>query len=108
MVASTVVTPILLQHGANPNWRDEEGNTPIHRAIKSRLILDPAPFIQILLDSGADPSTRNTQGRTPLDEAEALLKTNANAETYFPVHPVGPKRLEQTIAILRGRLPHTP
>jgi ankyrin repeat protein len=108
MVASTVVTPVLLQHGANPNWRDGEGNTPIHRAIKSRLILDPAPFIQILLDSGADPGTRNNQGHTPLDEAEALLKTNANAETYFPVRPVGPKRLEQTIAILRSREPHTP
>ena len=108
MVASTIVTPILLEHLPNPNWRDDDGNTPIHRAIRSRLILDPAQFIQLLLDSGADPRTRNKEGRMPLDEAEALLKTNANAETYFPVRPVGPKRLEQTIAILRSRQPQTP
>jgi ankyrin repeat protein len=56
MVNSTDVARVLLEHGANPNWRDEEGNTPIHRVIQSRLVLDPAKFIQLLLDGGADPS----------------------------------------------------
>jgi len=103
-VASTVVTPVLLEHGANPNWHDDGGNTPLHRAIQSRLIVDPAEFVQLLLDAGADASIRNNAGRTPLEEAEALLLAGQNAETYFPVRSKGPKRLEQTIEILRSRL----
>ena len=97
-------TPVLLEHGANPNWHDDEGNTPLHRAIQSRLIVDPAEFVQLLLDAGADASIRNNAGRTPLEEAEALLLDGQNAETYFPVRSKGPKRLEQTIEILRSRL----
>ena len=102
MVASTDVARILLEHGASPNWRDERDNTPMHRVITSRIVLDPAKFIQLLLDFGADPSLQNHEGRTPLDVA--LLETGKNAETYFPVRPIAPKRLEQTIEILRARL----
>ncbi|WP_263351608.1 ankyrin repeat domain-containing protein [Acidicapsa acidisoli] len=104
MVASTAVTPILLEHGANPNWRDEAGNTPMHRVIASRPVVDPAKFVQIQLDFGADPSLRNREGRTPLDETDLLLQSGTNAETYFPAHPIGSKRLQQTIEILRSRL----
>ena len=107
MVGSTLVTPVLLQHGANPNWIDEEGNTPMHRAITSRLVADPAKFVQLLLDSGANPELRNREGQTPLDEAEAVLEAGKQAETYFPVRPKGPKQLEQTIEILRSRLAQT-
>lgn len=105
MVASTEVTPVLVEHGANPNWRDEDGNTAIHRAITSRIVLDPAKFIQVLLDLGADPNVRNREGRTSLDEA--LLQVGKDAETYFPVRPIAPKRLEQTIEILRSRQAQT-
>jgi hypothetical protein len=104
MVNSTDVARVLLEHGANPNWRDEEGNTPIHRVIQSRIVLDPAKFIQRLLDFGADVSLRNREGRTPLDEAETFLQTGRIAESYFPIRPIGPKKLEQTIQILRSRL----
>jgi ankyrin repeat protein len=103
-VASTVVTPVLLEHGADPNWRDDDGNTPLHRAIRSRLVVDPAKFAQLLLDFGADPGIRNREGRTALDEAEVILQVGKNAETYFPVRAVGPKRLEKTIEILRSKL----
>jgi ankyrin repeat protein len=104
MVNSTDVARVLLEHGANPNWRDDNGNTALHRVITSRIVVDPAKFIQLLLDSGADSSLRNHEGRTPLGEAEALLQTGKNAETYYPVRPIGPKKLEQTIAILRSQL----
>jgi ankyrin repeat protein len=102
MVASKDVARVLLEHGANPNWRNEGGNTPIHCVITSRIVLDPVKFIQVLLDFGAEVNVRNCEGRTPLDEA--LLQTGKNAETYFPVRPIAPKRLEQTIEILRSRL----
>jgi len=100
-VASTGVGRVLLEHGANPNWRDEEGNTPLHRAIRSRLVLDPAKFIQLLLEFGVDVDIRNREGRTPLDEA--LIQTGKIAETYFPVRPIAPKKLERTIEILRSQ-----
>jgi ankyrin repeat protein len=106
MVNSTDVARVLLEHGANPNWRDENGNTALHRVITSRIVIDPAKFVQLLLDSGADPNLRNRVGRTPLDEA--LLQTGNNAETYYPARPIGPKKLEETIAILRSGAARTP
>jgi ankyrin repeat protein len=105
MVASKDVARVLLEHGANPNWRDEEGNTPMHRVITSRLVLDPARFIQVLLDFGAEASARNLEGKTPIDAA--LLQAGKNAETYFPVRTIAPKKLEQTVEILRTRLAQT-
>jgi len=107
-VNSAEVARVLLEHGANPNWRDEAGNTPMHRVITSRMVVDPVKFMQVLIEFDADPSLRNLEGRTPLEEAEALLQSGKNAETYFPVRPIGPKKLEQTIQILRSRTAQTP
>jgi ankyrin repeat protein len=101
MVASTAVLPVLLQHGANPNWRDVDGDTPLHRVLKSRIVLDPTEFVRILLAAGADASLRNADGRTAFDES--LVQQSKNAETYFPVRTIGPKKLEKTIEILRSR-----
>lgn len=101
MVASTAVTPVLLDHGADPNWRDTNGDTPLHRVLKSRIVLDPTKFVKLLLAAGADTGIRNVEGRTALDEA--LLQQGKNAETYFPVRTIGLKKLEQTIEILRSR-----
>jgi len=106
MVASTAVTPVLLRHGANPNWQNETGDTAIHCAIKSRIVLDPAKFTQLLLEFGADVSIRNREGQTALDEA--LLQVGKNAETYFPVRSIAPKNLDQTIEMLRSRSARTP
>jgi ankyrin repeat protein len=103
MSASTDVARILLEHGANPNWQNETGNTPMHCVISSRIVLDPTRFIQLMLDSGADPGIENREGRTPLDEA--LVQAGKIAETYFPARPIAPKRLEKTIDLLRARLP---
>jgi ankyrin repeat protein len=105
MAASTDVARILLEHGANPNWQNETGNTPMHCVISSRIVLDPTKFVQLLLEFDADPCLRNSEGRTPLDEA--LLQAGKIVETYFPVRPIAPKRLEKAIEILRARLPET-
>jgi ankyrin repeat protein len=105
MVASTDIARILLAHGANPNWRDDEGNTALHRVIRSRIVVDPANFVRVLLEHGADPHARNREGRTPLDEA--ILQTEKIAETYFPVRPISAKRLEMTIELLQSRMAKT-
>jgi hypothetical protein len=105
MVAGALVARVLLDHGANPNWRDTNGDTPLHRVLKSRIVLDPTEFVNVLLAAGADVSIRNAEGRTALDEA--LLQLSKNAETYFPVRTIGPKKLEQAIEILRSRLTQT-
>ena len=105
MVAGALVARVLLDHGANPNWCDTNGDTPLHRVLKSRIVLDPTEFVKVLLAAGADTSIRNAEGLTALDQA--LLQRSKNAETYFPVRTIGPKKLEQTIEILRSRLTQT-
>jgi hypothetical protein len=41
MVAARNAVRVLLEHGASPNWRDKNGDTALHRVIKSRIIRDP-------------------------------------------------------------------
>jgi len=102
-VANVAFARILLEHGSSPNCRDEDGDTPVHAAIKSRLVRDPAPFVELLLAAGADPAVRNNDGRTALDEA--LLQVGKVWGTYFPSRPMGEKKLDRTIKILRGAAP---
>lgn len=102
MVAGVQVARVLIENGANADWHDENGNTPLHRVIKSRLVLDPSAFVDLLLKSGANPGVRNAEGRTPLDEA--LAQSGTSAETYFPVRTIGPKKLGRTIELLRSAI----
>jgi ankyrin repeat protein len=102
MVASKDVARVLLEYGADANWQDEGGNTPVHCAIRSRIVRNPVEFVKVLMESGADLSLRNLDGRTALDEA--LMQTGKNAESYFPIRPIAPKKLAQTIERLRSRL----
>ena len=92
------MTRVLLAHGADPNCQNDDGDTPMHIAIKSRIVRDPVGFIELLLAAGADPKIRNQAGRTALDEA--LQEAGRVAETYFPARPIGPKNLERVIELL--------
>lgn len=103
-VANTDVARVLLENGANPNCRDEDGGTPIHAAIKSRIVGDPAAFVELLLAYGADRAILNNDGRSALDEA--LLQVGKAAETYFPARPIGPKKLDRVIELLRAGALH--
>jgi hypothetical protein len=100
MVASVQMARVLIEHGANPNWHDENGDTALHRVIRSRIVLDPAPFVEVMINAGVDATVRNAKGATALDEA--LTQSNRIAETYYPVRPIGPKKLDRTIELLRS------
>jgi ankyrin repeat protein len=98
-VANIDVSRVLLENGANPNCRNTDGDTPIHAAIKSRLVVDPTAFVELLLASGADRAILNNSGRSARDEA--LLQVGKVAETYFPARPIAPKKLDRAIELLR-------
>ncbi len=82
----------LLQHGADPNLRDGQGNTPLLVAVTYGQI----GLIPLLITARADPNLGNTAGETPLIRAvqrrdltmaRALLDGGANADQ--PDHVAG-------------------
>ena len=73
----------LLQHGANPNCKGDEGYTPLHEAAGNGQI----EMIQLLIANGADISAKGEDGKTRWDidvqqkqnnEVLALLNKEAN------------------------------
>jgi len=55
----------LLARGADPNPKDEEGNTPLRNAS----FWGQADVLTRLLSKSADPNAKNRAGQTPLDRA---------------------------------------
>jgi cytohesin len=56
----------MLKHGANPNAKDDNGWTPLHRAAYCGHV----EIVMILLERGADPLIADNEGNIPLDYAE--------------------------------------
>ena len=63
MMGQTEAAKLLLQHGADVNGRNRDGNTALHLAI----FLGHAGSAELLLKNGADVTARNDDGATPID-----------------------------------------
>lgn len=83
------VVKVLLQSGANPNSRDEQGNTLLMLAAGS----GDLPLVKMLLERGADINARNREGTTalawayssPLSES-ASLRTRRDVVRLLKQH----------------------
>ena len=82
---------ILLQCGADPNWKSEAGTTPLHWAAMKT---GGAGTVQLLIAHHADVNAENKIGRTPLKMATLLsnqteqisiLKANGGALSAMEV-----------------------
>ena len=62
----------LLDAGADPTVRDEDGTTPLHWAAENTS--NPAVIVA-LLNAGADPNARDEDGTTPLVSAILAILT---------------------------------
>ncbi len=59
----TEAVELLLQHGADINGRNRDGNTALHLAV----FLGHAETAELLLNNGADVIAKNDDGATPVD-----------------------------------------
>jgi uncharacterized protein len=73
------VVQFLLEHGADPNARNKDGQSPLH-------MLPTAEIAQLLLKGKADVNTKDLQGATPLDFAgdeslrQVLIRNGARSD----------------------------
>ena len=70
--ADSTAVKKLLDGGADPNGRDENGATALMLAVSSEARSakgNPAAVVRLLLAQGADPNLADPDGRTPLHEA---------------------------------------
>ena len=62
------VTRILLEYGADPNARDSDDQTPLHRVVE----WNRTEVARVLLENGVDVNARDVTNRTPLHVASEL------------------------------------
>lgn len=76
----------LLSRGAEISVADNEGNTPLHSAVKQSYVIT-----QALVVFGADLNARNNAGHTPRHAVLADASNNSDKILYV-LHSVGAKR----------------
>eukprot|EP00040_Diaphanoeca_grandis_P030977 m.184399 g.184399 ORF g.184399 m.184399 type:complete len:141 (-) comp32186_c0_seq3:24-446(-) len=67
---------LMIQHSADLNQRDSNGNTPLHLAACTKHV----KMVTLLMDSGCDIAAKNGFDRTPLHYAESHLRMLRKAD----------------------------
>jgi ankyrin repeat protein len=78
----------FIDNGANLNYRDSEGNTPLHIAAQNP---NNYALLKLLVDRGADINVKNNDGLTPLQLAQSLHGGVAHRVVIL----LGGKKVEQ-------------
>ena len=68
-----VLRVLLEELGADPNIRNDNGDTPLMLPIRNQLVFDRPGHVSFILKHGADPDARNNKGVTPLIETVSLF-----------------------------------
>ncbi|WP_265415507.1 ankyrin repeat domain-containing protein [Wolbachia endosymbiont of Diaphorina citri] len=74
----SILVDLLLQAGADPNIKSNEGKTPLHYAANRNYAY---PIIDLLLEGKANPNIQDNTGKTPLQIA--IDNNNVNSLEYF-------------------------
>lgn len=67
LVGSPEIVQLLIEHGADVNLPNEDGNGPLHAAA----FLGHTSVVEVLLQNGADPNRLNRDGAPPLSSVDA-------------------------------------
>jgi hypothetical protein len=74
------VAEAMIAHGANVNYRDKEGRTPLHMAVQ--LQSGSKEMLELLLAHGADVNAKDNDGNTPLDLVNSSARTMPGSGPY--------------------------
>ncbi len=67
LVGSAEIVRLLIEHGADVNLPNDDGNGPLHAAA----FLGHSSVVEVLLANGADPNRLNRDGAPPLSSVDA-------------------------------------